>query len=287
MNHLNTIDDLQDIFFEDKKYLWRLYSGRTAKGAIIGFNKDDDDPESSWDKLASRIMMYGSGFFSVAVMEKYATNNTQATIHVLKLGTGNSPQDNRMSGGFGSNLSDTLMLMRFMDERSNRNQPTIDGIADEITERLSLKFENEKLREEIKQLKKGGTTTRIAEIALTKIPNILEHYFPGQRGIAGEMGYHNGPDRKEEEHGQTEKENAPGSEYSDTVDFNVIVNAASIMNREIPEANVNELMACLCKLAISMKKANPDRPVLEIIQKLQQFIESQPEMALMALGNLG
>lgn len=283
MNHLSSIEDLHDVFVDDGKFLWRLYSGRTAKGSIIGFNKDDSNPETSWNKLEQRIMVYGNGYFSVATMEKYSTNNTAATIHHIKLGNGQSEQ--RTTNSFGNNLADTLMLMRYMDERSNRNQPTIDGMYNQISSQVKLEMENERLREKIKELERKSTASRVAEVAFTKLPRIIDHYFPDARGVAGELGYSDGPDggegKRERPREQPQKER-----YSDSVDFNVLVNAAGMISREIPNVNVNELFAVLTKLAIAIEKADPEKGVFTILVNLVKFIEEDPAKARDALGYL-
>ena len=284
-NCLRDINALQDVFFEDAKPFWRLYQGRSAKGNIIGSNKDDEDMDSSWDKLAARLDLYGDGVFTVAVMNNFATNNNAATLHTVRVGEGasGSHRSESATGGIGS-MRDMLYFMEFMDRRNGQG-PSIGDIETQISERIELKAEVARLKDELARERKRKGVERVVEIGLEKLPRILDSYFPNQKAVAGVLGsdpktatrsVQRTTEPATSKRATSERDGEPGD---GKLDFNVMVNAGVYLAENVPGQDPNELIAALAELAATVAENMPDVDVCEAINKLKAFIESNPAMA--------
>lgn len=247
-----TLEGLQEIFFEEAKPYWRIYSGQGVRGPKRSENVTVSEMEESADLLLSRLNMLGEGVYTVVLLNDPNTNNSRGTHHPVKIDSmggmvatgGNAGQP---AGGI-MGMNNFMQMLEFAKMVNNQGSEHISGAIEAAVEDVRKDFEIQRLKDRVKELEAGGAREKIIEAGIRKLPEILDRIFPGQqRAVAGVLGTSGIQDAGDAE----AEESADGL----TLSIDDAVNACLSIQESLPGQNVNQL---LWKLA-NYIKANPDQ----------------------------
>lgn len=107
----------QDKFFVDKKPYWKIHEGHGQRGKLLASNLDDDNLESSWEKLSNTLSFFDGGKLMITTLSSPAANNGFA--HKLVYGNYKEPAKVAGFGGVGMGGSQVFEFMMQQMQAAN------------------------------------------------------------------------------------------------------------------------------------------------------------------------
>lgn len=238
-----TIEALQEVFLEEKKPYWRLYSGRTTSGAKRGENTETQDVEESCDLLIRSIERYGNGVFTVAIGSGPKVQNSRCIQHTVKIEDGASVAGT--SNGAGKSFSNLEQVFLLAERLNNQGAEGIGSVVESELDRFRMQIENERLKAEIKLLKKGTAKDRLIDGLVARSPQLLDRILGAPtQGIAGTIGFDE-PTMAD----TPETDDTPAQSDGVSFSFDQAILAIQAIAEALPNQNPNQLLWKLAKFA--------------------------------------
>ena len=251
---LTDIELLREIFLEEKRPHWRLLAGRSTSGAKLAENFESDDLEASCELLIRRIEQYGAGTFNVVTFEpgKAATANSRGLQHPIKIGGELAGTSN--SGSSTSFFMQFQQVLQFWELMNNRSSNDTDAAVAGAIADFQKDLEIQRLKWELQESRRPITKGQVIEKIMDRLPAIADRVFPGA-GIAGTLGYDDGPDNQQSNQDSEESDQEEGAAFSIDRLFNTALAQEEQLQKMGVAYGANELYDRILKFS----KSKPDQ----------------------------
>lgn len=252
-----TIEALEELFIDQGLPYWRLYAGKGTRGAKRAENADNQDMDESCELLMTRLHQLGPGDYTVVCLTNPSTPDKRGIHHYVRmtggsLGETQTPQPGG-SGYYGMSLQQMMEFAQLLNNQGNAN---ISGAIEAAVDDVRKDFEIQRLKQEVRDLKRGGAREQIIEAGIRRLPEIMDRVLgvPSKQ-VAGVLGTAGIRETEDEYDGD------PAGEKHFSID--------------------QAVNACL-----AIQELLPDHDVNELLWKLKSYIEQDPEQAVNVLSML-
>jgi hypothetical protein len=252
--HLS-IEQLEEKFYADGNVFWKMFRGRTNRGATLSKHLDDEAKltiDQSFDKLITEISRYESGLVTI---ETLSSKNAKNGI-TFQVAWGDDTTTSTSKSNSFNDMQQMMQIMNFFESRSQSNIQTAVAAAEQ---RISHQYEMQILRGEIAAMSEEPSSPWID--GLEKVAGIvsgmnMRRPQPTHVGVAGGTSP------------------SPNPVKSPPIDLNRLLHTARFFKQMYPQYQVNDL---LDRLAVYCRnnKVNADYLINQIMSdETQQNTDS-------------